>query len=205
MAIELERIGWEDGTLVSNAKVNVQGTIYEVEPEQYSGSTPLSAENLKAMEDNTENAINEVDDKLTDVDAKYESEIIYARPSSDFSINGDAYISVNNLKKDNGAGDNLTISSGQIKIGAGISKVKVNARLQIFSESTTVFYSFISKNNVNVVGTRAIQKKEGNSDISLYNQCLLDVQENDLISVRCYAYEGAKVVGESTIIVEKIA
>lgn len=59
MAIELERIGWEDGTLVSNAKVNVQGTIYEVEPEQYSGNTPLSAENFKAMEDNTENAINE--------------------------------------------------------------------------------------------------------------------------------------------------
>lgn len=64
MAVELKKIGWEDGTLVSNAKVEIDGTIYEVTPEQYSGSTPLSAENLKQMETNTENAINESDTNI---------------------------------------------------------------------------------------------------------------------------------------------
>ena len=59
MSVELKRIGWENGTLVSKAKVNIDGTIYEVEPAQYSGKTPLSAENFKKMEDNVENAINE--------------------------------------------------------------------------------------------------------------------------------------------------
>lgn len=42
---------WQDGTLVSKAKVEIDGTIYEVEPEEYSGTTPLSASNLNAMQD----------------------------------------------------------------------------------------------------------------------------------------------------------
>lgn len=57
--VNLKRIGWEDGTLVSKAKVEVSGQIYDVEPEQYTGTTPLSAANLKEMENNTEDAINE--------------------------------------------------------------------------------------------------------------------------------------------------
>ena len=59
MSITLNRVGWENGTLVTPAKVNIDGAIYDVTPEQYTGETPLSAENLKAMENNTENAINE--------------------------------------------------------------------------------------------------------------------------------------------------
>ena len=44
---------WQDGTLVSKAKVEIGGTIYEVDPEEYSGTTPLSASNLNAMVDQT--------------------------------------------------------------------------------------------------------------------------------------------------------
>ena len=58
--IKLDRIGWQDGTLISKGKVEINGTIYEVEPEQYSGQTPLSSANLKKMEDNTEKAINKL-------------------------------------------------------------------------------------------------------------------------------------------------
>ena len=56
--INLKRVGWENGTLVESAKVLADGT---VQPAQYEGSTPLSANNLKAMEDNTEEALNEID------------------------------------------------------------------------------------------------------------------------------------------------
>lgn len=55
----MKRIGWENGTLVSKAKVSIGGNIYEVESEQYEGNTPLSAENLKKMEDNIEESIYE--------------------------------------------------------------------------------------------------------------------------------------------------
>lgn len=62
--INLDRIGWQNGTLVSKAKVEINGQIYEVEPEEYSGTTPLSAENLRQMETNEEEAINKVDTKI---------------------------------------------------------------------------------------------------------------------------------------------
>lgn len=45
-------IVFSNGTLVSNAKVNVGGTIYDVEPAQYEGSTPLSASNMNQLQTN---------------------------------------------------------------------------------------------------------------------------------------------------------
>lgn len=71
--VNLERIGWQNGTLISKAKVEINGVIYEVEPEEYSGSTPLSAENLTQMEDNIEDAINEGASKM-------ERTILYNNP-----------------------------------------------------------------------------------------------------------------------------
>jgi hypothetical protein len=57
---------WQDGVLVSKAKVEVDGTIYEVDPEEYSGTTPLSASNLNAMVDQTyEDLKDYVDEKQT--------------------------------------------------------------------------------------------------------------------------------------------
>ena len=47
----MAKFTWQDGTLVSKAKVEIDGTIYEVDPEEYSGATPLSANNLNAMQD----------------------------------------------------------------------------------------------------------------------------------------------------------
>lgn len=78
--INLARIGWQNGTLVSKAKVEIGGTIYEVEPEEYSGVTPLSAENLEQMETNTEIAIGQVDLKFTKVKLWENSS-----PTNDFS------------------------------------------------------------------------------------------------------------------------
>ena len=56
----MKKIKFENGTLVSNAKVEVGGIIYDVTPEQYEGTTPLSASNMNAIQDNTEEAINEI-------------------------------------------------------------------------------------------------------------------------------------------------
>lgn len=56
----MKKIKFENGTLVSNAKVEIGGTIYDVTPEQYEGTTPLSASNMNAIQDNAEEAIDEV-------------------------------------------------------------------------------------------------------------------------------------------------
>lgn len=52
MGVNIDRVNWEDGTLVSSAKVNVGGTVYEVTPEVVTGRTPTSAENFQKMENN---------------------------------------------------------------------------------------------------------------------------------------------------------
>lgn len=57
----MKKIKFENGTLVSNAKVEIGGTIYDVTPEQYEGTTPLSASNMNAIQDNTEEAISELE------------------------------------------------------------------------------------------------------------------------------------------------
>ena len=71
----MKKIKFEDGTLVSNAKVEIGGTIYDVTPEQYEGTTPLSASNMNAIQDNAEEAIKEVATTLeqltTDVENKH--------------------------------------------------------------------------------------------------------------------------------------
>ncbi len=54
----MKKTKWKNGTLVSKAKVVINGTIYEVEPEEYEGETPLSEEKLNEMEDNIEKSIN---------------------------------------------------------------------------------------------------------------------------------------------------
>jgi hypothetical protein len=54
----MAKFTWQDGTLVSKAKVEIGGTIYEVDPEEYSGATPLSASNLNAMQDGIYEDIN---------------------------------------------------------------------------------------------------------------------------------------------------
>ena len=60
----MAKFTWQDGTLVSKAKVEINGTIYEVDPEEYSGATPLSASNLNAMQDGIYDDINPLEEDI---------------------------------------------------------------------------------------------------------------------------------------------
>lgn len=53
----MEKINFEDGQLVSNGYVEIDGTQHTVTEAEYEGSTPLSAHNLNKMQDNIENAM----------------------------------------------------------------------------------------------------------------------------------------------------
>ena len=55
----MDKIPFEDGTLVKKGYVTIDGTEHEVEPAEYTGKIPLSAYNLIKMQDNIENSINE--------------------------------------------------------------------------------------------------------------------------------------------------
>lgn len=78
----MKKINWGNGTLISPAKVEIGGVIYEVTPEQYSGTTPISAENLNLMQDNIEAGIDEavdgaiVDEYNTSTEKTYSSNYV---------------------------------------------------------------------------------------------------------------------------------
>lgn len=71
----MNKIPFEDGKKIANAYVTINGQNYEVHPAEYEGTVPFSAQNMNNMQTNIENAINEVDNKTDDVDAKFEKQI----------------------------------------------------------------------------------------------------------------------------------
>lgn len=56
----MEKINFQDGELVTPAKVTINGTEYEVTEAEYSGSIPLSAHVLNQLQTNIEDAMQEV-------------------------------------------------------------------------------------------------------------------------------------------------
>ncbi len=53
----MDKIPFENGTLVTSSKVIINEVEYEVRPAEYTGETPLNAGNLNQMQDNIEEAI----------------------------------------------------------------------------------------------------------------------------------------------------
>lgn len=54
----MNKINFENGTLIEPAKVTINGVTYNVIPEEWSTNTPLSAETLNQLQYNIEDAIN---------------------------------------------------------------------------------------------------------------------------------------------------
>lgn len=50
----MEKMQFENGTLVTPAKVTIDGVDYTVIPAVYEGDTPFTAENINQMQDNIE-------------------------------------------------------------------------------------------------------------------------------------------------------
>lgn len=74
----MNKINFQNGTLVAKAKVTINGTVYEVEPAEYEGTTPLNAENLNQIQTNAENAINTVQSNLNTTDQNIENLTTYS-------------------------------------------------------------------------------------------------------------------------------
>lgn len=53
----MDKINFQNGTKVSDAKVTISGVNYPVTPAVYTGSTPLSAYTLNLLQSNIEDAI----------------------------------------------------------------------------------------------------------------------------------------------------
>lgn len=95
-------IVFQNGTLVSNAKVEVGGTVYDVTPAQYEGTTPLSANNLNQMQTN-------IYDYVDDEDNKIKGDVVYNNST--------------------GANNNITFTFPSGKSLSDYSKIEIHAKI----------------------------------------------------------------------------
>ena len=108
MNVELERIGWKNLP---------------------SEDTPISAENLKQMENNTENAINKAAEK---------NEIVAYQTGAQIASQN----ATCRLQASIGIGDKLSLDNNAVIIGEGITKIEVEAQIYFeYIDSAQVYFS----------------------------------------------------------------
>lgn len=140
----MDKITFQNGTLVSPAKVNIDGTIYEVTPAEFDGSTPLTASLFNQMQTNIENAINALNTKL-------EGSVLYENAEGISEGNIVLNESMANYKRlvfysPNGEwiGEMLTNATQgvlqQLDQGSENTMLRI-ARLNITNNTTLTFYS----------------------------------------------------------------
>ncbi len=93
-------IVFQNGTLIQKGTVEIDGNIYEVEPAQYQGNTPLSANNLNQLQENLydyiDEEIDEINTSLTELTDNVYIKDNYAKISANKSVGaGISYLSLN--------------------------------------------------------------------------------------------------------------
>lgn len=66
----MDKINFQNGTKLSDAKVTIDDVDYVVTPAQYSGTTSVNATNLNQLQTNVENEINSIKTALPTLDGR---------------------------------------------------------------------------------------------------------------------------------------
>lgn len=191
------RVNWQDGTKISNGYVDINGERHEVIDAEYSGTTPLSSHNLNIMDaaiDKLQPNAMTIQKNTSDTNMLTNS--YYCNVSMEVlkSKVGDKLIHTTTNSQLSGNPNNISC----IKIGTGVSKVKVSSNVQVSNNNATsnmFFTYFIHKFNPNVhtdgigeVIARSMSPsiaKDTFVSISIPS-VLCDVEEGDYIYVRVY-------------------
>lgn len=102
------KINWQDGTILQPAKVNVQGTEYEVESAVISGQTPLNSTNLDHMDEAIETIIEEELPNVINVELLAIEDTAPSECST-----GDKYYNTTDKKIYTATGENTWSSTGE--------------------------------------------------------------------------------------------
>ena len=167
----MNKINFQNGTLVSKAKVTIGGTVYEVEPAEYEGTTPLNAENLNQIQTNAENSINILQSNLNTTNQNIENLTTYSttekvvgkwidrKPLYEITLTGtktaagDLIIDVSSLNI-----ENFFFVGGSLKSNAGIgyelSRSEPNGvwtRAQINDDLTSFHFTSVENLGIDYV------------------------------------------------------
>lgn len=168
---------WEDGEVIEQAYVTINGEKYYVTPATYSGGTSLSANHLNQMEVKI-----------------LEKNILTSALDSDFTLTTTGSYDIIPLTQKTQIGTKLSVTNdGGIKIGSGVSHIKVYSTISYQSiASANAKWNTIFKNTSAVfpVPTYASNR------ITLTNPGgIIPVSENDIIYLKTQGTSGDVIRG----------
>lgn len=131
-----------------------------------------------------------------------QKQIISVETGSTFNFTINEYTEINTWKLYNQNGNKFSVENGKVKVGTGISKVKITATLSIDNQAQDTIYCFPKLNgvslnpwclfNLNYAGT-----------LTFSTMC--NVKENDIISCALYSTKNANInAGRANMIIEAI-
>lgn len=140
------------------------------------------------------------------INALYEDKnILSVKLESDFVITSNEYVEISNWTENIKIGTKLNVENGKIKIGAGVSAIKIVGQFGTLTNSEAERYYFYTKKNGESVGTWVVMDTKNSYTPVPFTQ-MLNVEENDIISVAIYGSSNTNSIekGKTTFIVETV-
>lgn len=180
--------------------------------------TPVMADNLNNIENGiTNNDTNKLDKnsvkttKTTSDTDTYscdyvnnatQKQIISVETGSAFNFTINEYTEINTWKLYNQNGNKFSVENGKVKVGTGISKVKITATLSIDNQGQDVIYCYLKLNGVSLSPWCLFNLNYAGT-LTLSTMC--NVKENDIISCALYSTKNANInAGRANMIIEAI-
>lgn len=215
----MQKINFTDTTITQKPYVTINNVNYEVHDGIYTGGTDLNAQTFNTMQSNIDTAISSVDNKagnLSNLNTAEKNNLVGAinevNTKNIITVGLVSNTTSTSIEKLNlstvlsSIGNKLTWDSVNkgIKIGAGISKVKVSANCIQIVKAVGLYGCYIAKNGIKLenavnVGFNYITITENLWQTSL-QPVLIDVTEGDFLYLIGYtettsaityrAYEG---------------
>lgn len=157
------------------------------------GAIPLNPKILNQMQDNIETSIEEINTKVKG------KTILSVKLADDYSPVKEQYCEINTWVENVKTGNKLSVTAGKIKVGQGVSKLRISGVFGANATGNERYYFWTRKNGVNV-GTWVVEDV-----LNIYSpipfEQLIDVEENDIISVAIYNNYGSPIETGKTILI----
>ena len=157
------------------------------------GAIPLNPTILNQMQDNIETSIEETNTKVKG------KTILSVKLADDYSPVKEQYCEINTWVENLKIGNKLSVIGGKIKVGQGVSKLRISGVFGANATGNERYYFWTRKNGVNV-GTWVVEDV-----LNIYSpipfEQLIEVKENDIISVAIYNNYGSPIETGKTILI----
>lgn len=131
-----------------------------------------------------------------------QKQIISVETGSAFNFTINEYTEINTWKLYNQNGNKFSVENGKVKVGTGISKVKITATLSIDNQAQDTIYCYPKLNGVSLSPWCLFNLNYAGT-LTFSTMC--NVKENDIISCALYSTKNANInAGRANMIIEAI-